>query len=219
MTTTSTETTITTTNTYATVYGYIRVSTNKQTVNGNSLEEQKSKLMAKGVKEKNIFADRYTGTKMDRPAFNKLKEKIKAGDTLMVTKLDRFARTAEEGNQIIEKFISEGIAVHILNMGLMDTTPIGELLRKVVLAFSEFERAMIVERTQEGKAFARKNNPNFKDGRPEKFSKTQQQHAINLIEKEHISYKEVSQMLNISESTLYRIMRNHRAKKITETNK
>ncbi|SOC16580.1 resolvase-like protein [Ureibacillus xyleni] len=68
--------------------------------------------------------------------------------------------------------IDRGIAVHILNMGLLDNTPASKLVRNIFFAFAEFERDMIVERTQEGKAIA-KQQPNFKEGRPHKYTKKQ----------------------------------------------
>lgn len=65
-------------------------------------------------------------------------------------------------------------------MGLLDNTPTGKLIRNIMLAFAEFERDMIVERTQEGKAIA-KLAPDFKEGRPKKFSKVQINHALSLL--------------------------------------
>lgn len=73
------------------VYGYARVSTVGQAKDGNSLEAQKAALTAAGATE--IFVDTFTGTKMERPEFDRLNGLLKGGDTLIVTKLDRFART------------------------------------------------------------------------------------------------------------------------------
>lgn len=73
-----------------------------------------------------------------------------------------------------------------------------------MLAFAEFERDMIVERTQEGKAIANQN-PDFKEGRPKKFSKVQIKHALDLLNE--YSYKQVEQMTGISKSTLIRAKR------------
>ena len=86
----------------------------------------------------------------------------------------------------------------------MDNTPTGKLIRSVMLAFAEFERDMIVERTQEGKAIA-KLNPEFQEGRPKKFSRTQINHALSLLS--NYSYKQVEQMTGISKSTLIRAKR------------
>lgn len=86
-------------------------------------------------------------------------------------------------------------------MGMMDNTPTGRLIRNVMLAFAEFERDMIVERTQEGKNIA-KMNEGFREGRPRKFSNAQIELALNLLNE--YSYKQVEQMTGISKSTLIR---------------
>ena len=76
---------------------------------------------------------------------------MEPGDTLMVTKLDRLSRSAHQGILFIDQLLGHGIKVHVLNMGLMDNTPTGKLIRTIHFAFAEFERDMIVERTQEGR--------------------------------------------------------------------
>ena len=86
-------------------------------------------------------------------------------------------------------------------MGLLDNTPTGKLIRNIMLAFAEFERDMIVERTQEGKAIA-KMNLGFREGRPKKFFKVLVNHALSLLNS--YSYKQVEQMTGISKSTLIR---------------
>lgn len=148
------------------IYGYARVSTKGQARDGNSLEDQEKKLREAGCAE--IYHDSYTGTKMDRPEFNILIGKIRPGDTLVVTKLDRFARTAADGAKTIQELVANGVNVHVLNMGMANNSSMGKLMVHILLAFAEFERDSIVERTQTGKAIARTNNPNFREGRKEK---------------------------------------------------
>ena len=145
------------------IYGYARVSTLGQAREGNSLEGQTKALRDAGAEK--IFCDSFTGTKIDRPEFDKLRALLKSGDTLIVTKLDRFARSAAQGIQLIEDMIQNGITVHILNMGIMDNTPTGKLIRTIMLGFAEFERDMILQRTQEGKEIARSKGIRV-DGRP-----------------------------------------------------
>lgn len=152
--------------------GYGRVSTAGQATNGNSLEDQRGKLEDAGCDE--IILEAYTGTKMDRPKFTKLLAELEPGDTLVVTKLDRFARTASEGSALVKELLARGVNVHILNMGLIENTPTGRLILNVLLSFAEFERDMIVERTSDGKAVKRATDPNYKEGRkaleiPEEF--------------------------------------------------
>ncbi len=184
------------------IYGYARVSTKGQAMNGNSLEEQELKLRENGATK--IYIDSFTGTKADRPQFKKLLSTLKNGDTLLVTKLDRFARSFIDGAKIVQELIDEGVKINILNVGIMDNTPSSKLIRHIFFAFSEFERDMIVERTQEGKAIARTKD-GFKEGRPKKYTDEQLDHAIGLLEGH--SYKEVERMTRISKSTLIRAKR------------
>ena len=145
--------------------------------------------------------DAFTGTKTDRPEFDKLMNKIQKGDTLIVTKLDRFARSMSQGSELVSDLIERGIKVYILNIGVMDNTPSSKLIRNVFFAFAEFERDMIVERTMEGKAIA-KQNPDFREGRPKKYSRKQIEHALELLDSN--SYKQVEDLTGISKSTLIR---------------
>ena len=144
-------------------YGYGRVSTKGQEANGNSLDDQKRQLEEAGCDE--IILEAYTGTKMERPKFTALVDKLEAGDTLIVCKLDRFARTAREGLEVVEDLMERGVKVHILNMGLIEDTPMGRVILTVMLAFAQFERDSIVERTSAGKALAREKE-DYREGRP-----------------------------------------------------
>ena len=166
------------------IYGYARVSTKTQASDGNSLEAQEAALIAAGAEI--IYSDAFTGTKNHRPELDRLMESIRPKDTLIVTKLDRIARKTIQGIELITGLLDQDIKVHILNMGLMDNTPTGRLIRTILLAFAEFERDMIIERTQEGKAVARKQS-GFREGRPPKFSRTQKEHAVKLLK--DYSYK------------------------------
>ena len=185
------------------IYGYARVSTAMQSRDGNSLEEQSAALVSYGCQE--IITESFTGKTMDRPKFQELLNRLQANDTLVVCKLDRFARTAIEGVQTVKELFERGIKVHILNMGLIENTLTGNLILTVMLAFAEYERGMIVERTQMGKAAARQN-PNFKDGRPKKYSSAQIALALDLLNNGK-TYREVENMTGISKSTLLRAKR------------
>lgn len=191
------------------IYGYERVSTKGQAKEGNSLEAQEKALKDAGATV--IFSDTFTGTKNSRPELDKLLKKIESGDKLIVTKLDRIARSVSQGTEIIESLLQKGVIVHVLNMGLMDNSSTGRLIRNIMLSFAEFERDMIVERTQEGKAIA-KLNPDFREGRPRKFSRKQMEHAMELLQKN--SYKQVAELTGISESTLQRYRRKKKKEEI-----
>jgi len=191
-------------------YGYCRVSTLKQGKDGNSLEAQKELLLSAGADE--IYEEKFTGTKIDRPELDKLLEKIQPGDTLVVTKLDRIARSISKGTELIEKLIGMGVAVNILNLGVLDNTPSSRLVRNIFLSFAEFERDMIVERTTEGRDLARQKD-GYREGRPKKFRREQIEHALQLLNSN--SYSRVSDMTGISIATLKRAKRDARAKEFT----
>ena len=89
------------------IYGYARVSTRGQARDGNSLEYQEQKLKEVGVST--IFVDTYTGTTTDRPELEKLMSEISSGDTLVVTKLDRIARSVVQGAELIDKLGNVGV--------------------------------------------------------------------------------------------------------------
>jgi DNA invertase Pin-like site-specific DNA recombinase len=175
-------------------FGYARVSTFNQ-----DIDLQLQALKTEGCEV--IYSEKFTGTVLDRPQFKQLLLEISEGDTLVVTKLDRFARSSEDAIHTIKDLFSKGIKVHVLNIGLIENTPTGRLIFNIMSSFAEFERDMIVERTQEGKAIA-KLNPNFKEGRPNKFSQKQIKHALELLKDN--SYKQVEEMTGISKSTLIR---------------
>ena len=184
------------------LYGYARVSTSGQAKDGNSIEQQEKLLRDAGAVE--VYADSFTGTKLDRPQFSILLTKLKEGDTLIVTKLDRIARSMTDGSRLITDLINRKITVNILNIGVMDSTPSSRLIRNIFLSFAEFERDMIIERTQEGKAIA-KTKAGFREGRPKKNTPEQLRHAVELLENH--TYNDVSAMTRISKSTLQRAKR------------
>ena len=182
-----------------TKYGYARVSTASQ-----STKEQIQQLLENGVEKKNIFSEKFTGTKRDRAKFNQLLAGLKSGDEIVVTKLDRFARNTREALDIIEPLLDDNVTIKVLNLGTIENTSMGRMVTRTLLSVAEMERDMIVERTQEGKMFAKKNNPNFKEGRPKATITPKKRHAYELLISGK-SYKEVESITGFSRSTLYRI--------------
>ena len=180
-------------------YGYARVSTRQQDLEGQlrQLEEERCDK---------IYFEKITGTKSDRPEFQKLLQAIQTGDTLVVTKLDRFARSTQDALNTIKYLFEKGVRINVLNLGVIENTSTGRLIFTIFSAFADFERDLIVERTQEGKEIA-KQRPGFKEGRPKKFSRQQMELAMRLLGTH--SYKEVEKMTGISKSTLSRYKRNH----------
>lgn len=195
------------------MYGYARVSTKGQAKDGNSLEAQEKALSEAGASK--IYTDSFTGTKLERPQLKEVLNKIESGDTLIVTKLDRLSRSVSQASDLITQLLDKGVKVYVLNMGILDNSSVNTLMRNVLLAFAQFERDMIVERTQEGKAIARENaasrGEKFKEGRPEKYKKSQIENALHLLENH--SYNEVVELTGISRSTLIRIKKKAEAEK------
>lgn len=182
--------------------GYIRVSTKKQE-QGTSLSDQRKILQEEGCQV--IYEDVYSGASMERPEFDRLCNEVQTGDTIVVCKLDRIARTETEAYNRVVGWVRSGIRVHVLNMGLIEDTEVGRLILHIMLAFAEFERDMIVSRTQGGRAYKRATDPNYKEGRKPAYSKAQIDHALDLLQTH--SYTEVSRMTGISRSTIVRAAR------------
>ena len=184
-------------------YGYVRVSTLLQK-RGNSLDDQKQQLLAAGVPESHIVEEYYSGKHTNRPKFQQLLATLKSGDSLYCAKLDRFARNAEEGQRVIRELTERNIAVYILNIGgthhPFDNSPVGKLQYTMLLAFAEFERMQILERTAAGKAIAR-TKEGYREGRPP-IARERIEEAMELLQT--MTYKEVAKQTGISRTTLAR---------------
>lgn len=193
-----------------TVYGYARVSTK-----GQDLHDQVDQLKAAGVEAKNIFAEKFTGTKLHRPEFEKLVDTVKPSDTIVVTKLDRLARNTREALNVLDPLMEKGVNFNVLNMGMLNNSSVGKLVRTVLLAVAEMERDMIVDRTQEGKRYAKKHNPNYREGRPKRRI-TPHYRAIYEYKKTH-TYPQTEQAFNVSKATIYRIKKQIESAEAVET--
>lgn len=180
--------------------GYCRISTKSQ--QGNySLEQQEKEILSRYPQAK-IYKEQYTGSKIDRPIFQKVINELQPGSTLIVTKLDRLARNTIEGIETVQSLFNKDVSVHVLNVGLLENNSMGKFFLTVLLAIAEMERNTIIERTAAGREVAR-TKEGYKEGRPIKHSEKQRKHALHLL-KSH-SYSEVEQITGISRSTLQRI--------------
>lgn len=192
------------------IYGYCRVSTRGQ-VDGNSLEAQKEQIL-RDYPTAIIIEEQVSGAKAIRPKFNELMQRLEDGDMLVVTKLDRFARSLSQGNDTVNELLERGVRVNILNIGMLDNTPNSKLIRNIFFSFAEFERDMIYERTQEGKALARQRE-GYREGRPRKFNPSKVEEALNYVEAGN-SYKRTSEIFGISKTTLIRRMQERKDKEL-----
>ena len=177
-------------------FGYARVSSA-----GQSLTTQITQLNTENCDK--IYSEKFTGTTVHRPQFELLLDTVQTGDTIVVTKLDRFARNTKEALEIIQDLFEAKIKNHILNMGIIEDTPSGRLIFSLFSAFAQFERDMIITRTQEGKINARLNNPNYSEGRRPVYT-DQEIRAALAMRQTGSSYTTISQHTGISVSTLKR---------------
>lgn len=181
------------------IIGYARVSSKSQLKN-NSFEQQTEEIRIRyaGIE---VMQEQFTAATINRPVLDKIIAELKEGDTLVVTKLDRLARTTIEGIELVRGLFDRNINVHVLNIGFLENSMMGNFFLTCMLAVAELERCQIIERTQNGKEIARKN-PDYKEGRPKKFSKKQIELALMLLET--YSYTMVAEMTGISKSSLIR---------------
>lgn len=191
------------------IYGYARISSKSQE-DGFGLEVQRKKLEEAGAQR--IFEDVFTGTKMNRPAWDELCSLLIEGDTLVVAKLDRIARTAIDGCIAVRNLVDRGVSVRVLNMGLVENTPVGRMMLTVMFAMAEFDRDMIVERLADGKAVA-KQKPGYREGRPKVIIDEEKYVELyRLVEQNQITNKEAASRLGVSEGTWRNIKKEGRVK-------
>ena len=183
------------------IYGYARVSTQGQAKDGNSLSSQREQLEAHGCEK--VYEEAFTGMTTDRPELSKILAKIQKGDCLVVTKLDRFSRSAAEGVKLIQELLAKEVTVEILNMGRVDNSPMGKLMVTMLLAFAEFEHDNILERLSDGKAVARANGKKT-DGRYAK-NPPEFESFYRLWENGKVTVEKACKELNIGRTTWYKL--------------
>lgn len=183
------------------VYGYSRVSTAKQDL-GSQIE------ILEGSGCSAIYSEKYSGANRNRVQLNELLEVITEGDTVKVHKIDRLARSISDLKAITDEINAKGATLIFIENGLTfspnTTDPMSSLMLNVLGSFAEFERDLIVNRTQLGKAYSKKHNKNFKDGRPKATMTPAKRHAYDLL-MSGLSYTEVAKITEFSKSTLQRI--------------
>ncbi|WP_434181507.1 recombinase family protein (plasmid) [Clavibacter michiganensis] len=180
--------------------GYARVSTDAQDVTA-----QRDALAALGVTPDRIYVDHgLTGTNRNRPALGKALEARWAGDTLVVTKLDRLARSISDARTIADELATKGVALSIGGSIHDPTDPTGRLLFNMLAMFAEFESDLIRARTLEGSAIA-KVREKLK-GRQPKLSPAQERHLIALHRAGDHSVSELVELFGIGQATVYRAL-------------
>jgi DNA invertase Pin-like site-specific DNA recombinase len=178
--------------------GYARVSTDEQ-----NLDLQRDALLKAGVAAKDIFTDKVTGTQSDRPGLTQALSHLRAGDTLIVWRLDRLGRSLKHLIETVTVLKEQGVAFKSLTENIDTSTATGNLVFQIFGALAEFERNLIQERTMAGLEAARARGR--KGGRPRRNpSSGSVAMAKKLYSDRTISMPEILKTLNISKATLYR---------------
>ncbi len=188
----------------ARTFAYCRVSTADQTT-----ENQVREVEAAGfaVEHKRVIAETVSGSvaARERPGFAKLMDKLEGGDVLIVTKLDRLGRNAMDVRATIEVLSNEGVRVHCLALGGMDlTSPAGKMTMGVINAVAEFERDLLIERTQSGLARAKASGKTL--GRPSVLSEADQREIIQQ-RREGVSLGILAKQHGVSRAAIQRVER------------
>jgi DNA invertase Pin-like site-specific DNA recombinase len=179
--------------------GYARTSTEDQEA---GLEAQIRDLKAAGVEEENIYFEKLSSVDADRP---KLKEAIKfmrKGDTLVVAKLDRLARSVSNYAEIEKELAKKGVALRVLNLGVDTSTPTGRLIHNTLIGIAQFEREMMLERQREGVAKAKREGK-YMGRKPTARAKANE---VKALAAEGLGAVEIAERLNIGRVSVWRIL-------------
>ncbi|WP_273836274.1 recombinase family protein [Guptibacillus sedimenti] len=181
------------------LFGYARVSTKDQ-----NLHMQFDALKKYGVEEKNIYSEKITGTKKDRPAFTEMLKYLREGDTVVVYKLDRIGRSTKHLVDLINNFQEKEINFVSINENIDTTTAMGKLVFTIFSGLAQFERDIISERTKSGLDAARARGR--KGGRPKK-DQSKLDMAFRMYDSKEYSIQEILDATGISRATFYRYLK------------
>lgn len=178
--------------------GYARVSTHEQ-----DLTIQREGLATLGVEADNIYVDHgLTGTNRARPGLLQAMAAVRAGDTLVVTKLDRLARSLPDARDIADELTRKGVALSLGNSVYDPTDPVGRLMFNVLGMVAEFESDLIRARTREGMALARAKGR--LRGKPPKLSPARRRYLYELVDEDKYTQSELADIFTVSRTTIYR---------------
>lgn len=186
----------------ARTFAYCRVSTADQTTDNQAREIEGAGFK---VDPKRIVAETVSGSvaAMERKGFAKLVDKLEAGDILIVTKLDRLGRNAMDVRSTVDSLAKEGVKVHCLALGGVDlTSPAGKMTMGVIAAVAEFERDLLVERTQAGLSRAKAEGKTL--GRPSSLT-AEQQAMIRLRRSQGLSLGALAAEYGVSRAAIQRV--------------
>lgn len=178
------------------IYGYARVSTADQ-----NLDRQKDALYKYGIDE--LFCEKMSGAKKQRPELDRLLKAVESGDTIVIESLSRLGRSTKNLAELMETFNDKKIRLVSLKETIDTTTPTGKLLYTILSSLAQFERDILVERTNEGLKAARARGRC--GGRPKTDAKAMQK-AMALYKTKEYSITDITDLTGVSKSALYRAL-------------
>jgi DNA invertase Pin-like site-specific DNA recombinase len=180
--------------------GYARCSTDEQ-----DLTAQREALIALGVDPERVYIDRgLTGTNRYRPGLREALAAVRAGDTLVVPKLDRLARSVPDARDIGDSLAERGVKLSLGGTVYNPNDPLGKMFFNILATFAEFEVDLLRMRTREGMAIARARGR--LKGKQPKLSARQQRHLLELHERGEHTVSELAELFSISRASVYRAL-------------
>ena len=179
------------------IYGYARVSTADQ-----NLDRQLDALRKHGIDK--LYCEKMSGTKKNRPELDKMIAELSDGDTVVIESLSRLGRSTKNLAELMETFNNKNIRLVSLKETIDTTTPTGKLLYTILSSLAQFERDILVERTNEGLKAARARGR--VGGRPKTDAKAMQK-AIALYQTKEYSVTDITDLTGVSKSALYRALK------------
>lgn len=179
-------------------FGYGRVSTLDQ-----NLDAQRDALLKAGATK--IFVEKITGTKASRPELDLMRQMLRQGDTVFVTRIDRLGRSAKDLLNIVSDFEAKGVNLKVIEQNIDTSSNEGKLFFTMVAAFAEFEHSMMVSRTKDGLEAARARGR--VGGRKAKLTHAQVGRLIEMYDQKEITIQDLANMFGISRPTVYRLIK------------
>ncbi|MCF6433769.1 MULTISPECIES: recombinase family protein [unclassified Leisingera] len=181
--------------------GYARCSTDKQ-----DLAAQRAALLDLGVSEERIYTDHgLTGTKRERPGLAQALAAVRDGDTFVVSKLDRLARSVPDARAIADELESRGVKLALGGSVYDPADPIGKMFFNILATFAEFEADLIRMRTREGMAIARAKGK--LKGKKPKLSDRRQTELRRMYDTGDYSISDLAELFDVSRPTVYRVLK------------